>query len=199
MNLLHEYVSENYNATLCALRFAEYREFDEAVVVRQKDTETEIDGTKMRILEAPTPEQMVQIRWFRNDRDCYGVIVDEDTVLTVADCAEFEKYPIRFLKNDTKKIHKVNFRQPPSYIAYLETKLMAISSIHVHPDHVRGSGYNNIAILKMSQLLDLPLDFQPSCIWHEPDLQGSVNAYGRGRRDINKFGSSKLGCSTFKV
>lgn len=89
MNLLHESVSENYNATLCALRFAEYREFDEAVVVRQKDHEAEIDGTKMRILEAPTPEQMVQIRWFRKDRDCYGVIVDEDTVLTVADCAEF--------------------------------------------------------------------------------------------------------------
>ncbi|XP_038109426.1 uncharacterized protein LOC6037525 [Culex quinquefasciatus] len=164
---------ENYNATLCTLRFAEYREFDEAVVVRQKDHEAEIDGTKMRIREAPIPEQMVQIRWFRKDRDCYGVIVDEDTVLTVADCAEFEE-------------------EPPSFITYLETKLMAISSIHVHPDHVRGSGYNNIAILKMSQLLDLPLDFQPSCIWHEPDLQGSVNAYGRGRRDINKFGSSKL-------
>lgn len=63
---------------------------------------------------------------------------------------------------------------------------MPISKIHVHPNHVQGSGYNNIAILKMSKLLDLPLGFQPSCIWHGM-FNDSVNAYGSGRQDINKF------------
>lgn len=36
------------------------------------------------------PRELVKLRWpkGRSQSNCYGVVVDEDTVLTVADCVE---------------------------------------------------------------------------------------------------------------
>lgn len=77
-------------------------------------------------------------------------------------------------------------RKLPTHIVYFK-KIMNISKIFVHPEYSKEFGYNNIAILKMNQLLDLPLRFQPSCIYHETITGGAVFAYGYGRYDINRF------------
>ncbi|XP_038109425.1 uncharacterized protein LOC6037523 [Culex quinquefasciatus] len=157
-------IHESYNETLCALRFAAYRDFDEQVIIEQTESFTSVDSTKTRIYAGSAPQQMVKI-----GRDnCYGVIVDEDTVLTVADCT------------NSRGVQ-------PTFITYLGNKTMRISKIHVHPDFVRDSGYNNIAILKLYDLLELPLDFQPSCIYHKSRIEFDLKAYGNGRLDINRF------------
>ncbi|XP_052564682.1 uncharacterized protein LOC120421257 isoform X2 [Culex pipiens pallens] len=154
----------DYNATLCALRYASLREFDDQVRIDEERSNnfTAVDMTRVRISSRALPIQMVDV-----GHNCYGVIVDEDTVITVADCTNLEGQSLAF-------------------VTYLGEKVMPISKIHVHPNHVQGSGYNNIAILKMSKLLDLPLGFQPSCVWHGM-FNDSVNAYGSGRQDINHF------------
>lgn len=161
-----------YNETFCAMRYAHYREFDEKVVLHKEENWTSIDTTRRRIAQNGGPEQMVEIRWGNVEGSkCFGVIVDEDTVLTVADCIYLES-------------------TPPDHIMYLKNKKMRISKIHVHPNHIKGSSYNNIAILKMQQLLDLPISFQPSCISHDRQLELSfqeVPVYGNGRKDINLF------------
>lgn len=161
-------IHESYNETLCALRFASYRDFDEQVIAGRSEDYTSINSANARIHAGSTPDQMVQLGWDNGGADCYGVIVDEDTILTIADCTEFG-------------------RIQPTFVTYLGNKTMPISNIHVHPDHVRGSGYNNIAILKLSKLLDLPLGFQPSCIYHKSNIEYSFKVYGNGRRDINQF------------
>lgn len=161
-------IHDSYNETLCALRFAEYRDFDEQVVVGRSQGFTSIDSTKSRIYAGSAPKQMVKIVWDTSGPDCYGVIVDENTVLSVADCS------------NSRGVQ-------PAFITYLGNKTMNISKIHAHPDYVRESGYNNIAILKLTDLLDLPLGFQPSCIYHNSKIEYNLNAYGKGRIDINQF------------
>lgn len=88
--------------------------------------------------------------------------------------------------NETRKPQFCLFRKSPSFVNYLNNKVMPISKIVVHPDHIRGSAYNNIAILKLNNLLDLPEHFVPSCITHSYK-DYAINGYGKGRRDINKL------------
>uniref|UniRef100_A0A1Q3FJF4 Putative trypsin-like serine protease n=1 Tax=Culex tarsalis TaxID=7177 RepID=A0A1Q3FJF4_CULTA len=161
-------IHESYNETLCALRFAEYRDFDEQVVIGRSENYTSVDSTRTRIYAGSAPEQMVQIGWNSGGPDCYGVIVDEDTVLTVTDCTSYGGVQ-------------------PAFITYLDNKTMPIAKIHDHPDFVRGSAYSNIAIIKLLDLLDLPLGFQPSCIYHKPNIEFALKVYGNGRLDINRF------------
>ncbi|KAL9697966.1 hypothetical protein quinque_001407 [Culex quinquefasciatus] len=157
----------NYNETLCALRYVTYREYDKKVAQKYNETFTTGASTGRRIYEAEVPEQLATVRWNGHGPDCFGVIVDEDTVLTVADCTDFKG-------------------KSPNFVNYLNNKVMPISKIVVHPDHIRGSAYNNIAILKLSNLLDLPEHFVPSCITHSYE-DYAINGYGKGRRDINKL------------
>ncbi|EDS26072.1 tryptase [Culex quinquefasciatus] len=138
----------NYNETLCALRYVTYREYDKKVAQKYNETFTTGASTGRRIYEAEVPEQLATVRWNGHGPDCFGVIVDEDTVLTVADCTDFKG-------------------KSPSFVNYLNNKVMPISKIVVHPDHMRGSAYNNIAILNYEDY--------------------AINGYGKGRRDINKL------------
>ncbi|EDS40875.1 serine collagenase 1 [Culex quinquefasciatus] len=158
----------NYNETFCALRYVTFREYDKQVGKTIDGNYTSKDLTKLRIYAEDLPRQLARIRWNGQGPNCFGVIVDENTVLTVADCTTFNG-------------------KSPTFVTYLNNKVATISKIVVHPEHARGSAYNNIAILKLSNLLDLPLDFRPSCIWHSLDYEGLIYAYGRGRRDINRF------------
>lgn len=160
--------SANYNETFCALRYVTFREYDKQVGKTIDGNYTSKDLTKLRIYAEDLPRQLARIRWNGQGPNCFGVIVDENTVLTVADCTTFNG-------------------KSPTFVTYLNNKVATISKIVVHPEHARGSAYNNIAILKLSNLLDLPLDFRPSCIWHSLDYEGLIYAYGRGRRDINRF------------
>ncbi|EDS26178.1 neurotrypsin [Culex quinquefasciatus] len=141
-------LEENYNATLCALRFAEYREFDEAVVIRQKDHEAEIDGTKMRILEVPTPEQMVQIGWTRNRTNhflCSGSILNEEVILTTASC----------LGDD-----------PPQVVSHHHTPyLYRVGTALKHPAYNATTKNNDIALIQLRDGLSWSSVLFPACLW----------------------------------
>lgn len=86
----------NYNETLCALRYVTYREYDKKVAQKYNETFTTGASTGRRIYEAEVPEQLATVRWNGHGPDCFGVIVDEDTVLTVADCTDFKGYILLF-------------------------------------------------------------------------------------------------------
>lgn len=89
-------LDENYNETMCALRFAKYREFDKQVVLGSTENYTLIDSSNVRISISSFPRQMVKLRWPTGDHNCYGVIVDEDTLLTIADCTNLDGFVLKF-------------------------------------------------------------------------------------------------------
>ncbi|XP_055542434.1 uncharacterized protein LOC129728079 [Wyeomyia smithii] len=164
-------VDENtYNSTICALRYVHLREYDDAVITLKEVDFTSYNSDLMRITVINHENHFVEIYWENDTRDdCHGVIIDEDTVLTIAECA------------DSKGV-------PPTYVTYLGEKAAPIGKIHVHPGFSRNQPYNNIAILKMVEFLDLPIPFQPSCIWHDHDIpETALRAIGYGRTDINEF------------
>ncbi|XP_053694856.1 uncharacterized protein LOC128742501 [Sabethes cyaneus] len=164
-------VDENtYNATNCALRYAHLREYDDAIIMEKTIEFTSYNSDLARINIIEYENHLVEIYWENDTRDdCHGVIVDEDTILTIADCTHSNGVP-------------------PAYVTYLGEKSMPIAKIHIHPGYSRNQPHNNIAILKMEAFLDLPIPFQPSCLWHDHEIPYStLRGFGYGRTDINSF------------
>uniref|UniRef100_A0A182NU14 Peptidase S1 domain-containing protein n=1 Tax=Anopheles dirus TaxID=7168 RepID=A0A182NU14_9DIPT len=157
----------------CALRYVHLREFEDDVVMSKSDGFESIDSSKshMNILSS---EQTVKINWpsGTNGPDhCYGVIVDEDTVVTLAHCAVFE-------------------RKSASHIVYQDGMRNDVLKGHRHPRWRPGSYYNDIGILKMKNRFQFSPNFAPACIWSRyelPDPRFYVT--GQGRRDLNEFNS----------
>lgn len=83
---------------MCALRYASLREFDDQVRIDEKRSSnfTAVDMTRVRISSRALPIQMVDI-----GQNCYGVIVDEDTVFTVADCTNLKEGCTQILEKIT--------------------------------------------------------------------------------------------------
>lgn len=157
-----------YNSTTCAHRYVQHREFYEGVVrYREGGGSVELNVFNyMFYWNFGTPWELAKLGWSKGSgrNNCYGVIVDEDTVLTVADCAESDGIVVDQL---------------------VEPATVNIARVHIHPRHRKGSSYNNIAILKLSSLLDFANRISPTCIWIEqkwPFRDASV--LGTGRRDL---------------
>ncbi|XP_058818843.1 uncharacterized protein LOC131681809 [Topomyia yanbarensis] len=164
-------VDENtFNATFCALRYLDYREYEDAVIVSKSAEFTSYNSANARINVRGDTSQLAKIGWDSDGRgNCFGVIVDEDTVLTIADCTHFKG-------------------SAPTILTYGGNNTAVISKIHVHPGYIEGSAYDNIAILKLAELLDLPIGFQPSCIWHGNEIPYTIlRVMGYGRIDMSDF------------
>lgn len=71
-----------------------------------------------------------------------------------------------------------------THIKYLNKEQMKVSTIHVHPKYIQGSSSNNIAILRLQNLLVVE-DIDPACLWHEEPPSLDVHVHGYGRKDIN--------------
>ncbi|XP_053694845.1 uncharacterized protein LOC128742491 [Sabethes cyaneus] len=160
-----------YNATFCALRYVHFREYEDAVITGRTDSYVYTDSTKRHIKRAwSLPSYMAKLAWRSGGgrEDCYGAIIDETTVLTLAQCI----------------FHN---RSPVSHILYLNNREMNVSHFHIHPEYTEGSGYNNIAFVYLKNFLDTRT-IQPACIWHERKLSHyEVHIFGSGRTDINDF------------
>ncbi|XP_058818847.1 uncharacterized protein LOC131681811 isoform X2 [Topomyia yanbarensis] len=158
-----------FNATFCALRFVHVREFEDSVITHKSDNYTSVDTDLRHMFISSMPSHLVKLAWrAEGHENCYGVVIDEVTVLTVAQCAAFNG-------------------QPVTHILFLGTNEMNVSMVHIHPNYIEGSGYSNIAILSLEQLLPLAY-IQPTCIWHDHNVRyEKTYVFGFGRADINRI------------
>ncbi|XP_055641020.1 ovochymase-2-like isoform X2 [Toxorhynchites rutilus septentrionalis] len=164
---------DTFNATTCAIYFVYFREYEDAIITYRTPEFVGVDSSKRHMFLAEgLPSYIVQLAWDRETNDCFGVIIDENTVLTIAQCV-------------TKN------RKYVSHVIYSSNNTMKISKIHIHPKYKQGSSYNNIAILRLQHLLNMK-NIEPACIWHGELPQKEVYVHGSGRTDINTmlpFGS----------
>ncbi|XP_050093292.1 uncharacterized protein LOC126576167 [Anopheles aquasalis] len=157
----------------CALRYVYLREYEDDVVVSKSGGFENLDSSKahMSIFDST---QTVSIHWPAGSpsvpSNCNGVVIDEDTIVTLARCA-------------------IAGRIQPSHIMLRNTR-NDIVRVHRHPGYKPNSFYNDIAILKVKDRFTFSQDFVPACIWSAynlPDPQFYVT--GHGRIDLNKFDS----------
>ncbi|XP_038112309.1 uncharacterized protein LOC6037536 isoform X2 [Culex quinquefasciatus] len=156
---------QTFNTTTCAHRYVKLRDYYDAIVTKRNGSRSEIDAFQQHLITRQgLPPFVAKLGWGNgteaND-NCYGVIVDEETVLTVADCTEFKGKQLSHIVHPTS---------------------VEISSVHVHPRYKKGTSYYNIAILKLKSFLNY---IQPSCIWHGTELpRKQFETLGFGRTDL---------------
>ncbi|XP_055637658.1 uncharacterized protein LOC129776190 [Toxorhynchites rutilus septentrionalis] len=157
-----------YNATFCALRYVSLREYEDAIIASRTPDYVGVNSDRRHMfLVDKLPSYIVQLAWNGKTNNCYGVIIDEDTVLTLAQCVTHN-------------------RERVSHIKYLNTITMKVSRIHVHPKYEQESSYNNIAILRLQHFINVN-NFDPACLWQDETPSWEVHVHGSGRRDINSF------------
>uniref|UniRef100_A0A182QPH2 Peptidase S1 domain-containing protein n=1 Tax=Anopheles farauti TaxID=69004 RepID=A0A182QPH2_9DIPT len=176
-----EFIQEwSFKPYACALRYVNLREYEDDVV-QKSDTFESIDSSKahMNVLSS---QQTVKIHWpagINGPDHCYGVIIDEDTVVTLAHCAVFE-------------------RKSASHIVYQGGKRNDVLVGHRHPRWRTGSYYNDIGVLKMKNRFQFSSDFVPACIWSYELPNPRFYVTGEGRLDLNEFNYFSEKMSEFK-
>ncbi|XP_049538254.1 uncharacterized protein LOC125952677 [Anopheles darlingi] len=155
----------------CALRYVRLREYEDDVIKKDSSTLEGVDSSKAH-MDIRNSTQTVSIHWPVGSpsvpKNCNGVVIDEDTVVTLARCA-------------------IAGRIQPSHIMLKDTR-NDIVRVHRHPGYRPNSFYNDIAVLKVKDRFKFSTDFVPACIWSAyklPDLQFYVT--GQGRYDLNQF------------
>lgn len=153
----------------CALRYVNLREYEDDVVMSKSDGFELLDSSEahMNIIKST---QTVKIHWppvgQKAPDDCYGVVIDEDTVLTLARCAVFERTRASYIVHNNGRNEVVN--------------------VYRHPKYTPGSYYNDLAVLKTRDRFKLSRKFVPACIWSAFDLPDpKFYVTGQGRLDIN--------------
>ncbi|XP_040164367.1 uncharacterized protein LOC120900872 [Anopheles arabiensis] len=155
----------------CALRYVHLREYEDDVVMGKSATFESLDSTKahMNIISSVQTVKLHYPAGTNGPDNCYGVIIDEDTVVTLAHCAAVQ-------------------RMTASHIADQNGTRNEVVKVHRHPQYRPNSYDNNIALLKLKNRYEFSRDFVPACIWSEfklPDPRFYVT--GQGRMDLNKF------------
>uniref|UniRef100_A0A182J6A6 Peptidase S1 domain-containing protein n=1 Tax=Anopheles atroparvus TaxID=41427 RepID=A0A182J6A6_ANOAO len=142
----------------CAQRYNYLRELEDDVKLGIVDSfeSYDFDNSHMNYIEST---QTVNIQWAVDQKvpsDCYGVVIDEDTVLTLASCAVFERMRASHVVHNDKRNDVVH--------------------VHRHPMYASGSFYNDIAVLKTKDRFKFSCDFVPACIWKPQIVQLSPRA-----------------------
>ncbi|XP_035917560.1 uncharacterized protein LOC118514643 [Anopheles stephensi] len=152
----------------CALRYAEYREYEPRILLHKSNVEESVDLSEAHLFDEASM-QLVSIHWngTEEQQECFGVIIDESTVVTLARCA---------MKNGT----------PPSYIRCLGNETNVVTQSYKHPNWTEGSLHADVGLLKLKDPLQFSEYFTPACIWEREDLPDSeFEVSGRGLLELN--------------
>ncbi|XP_049287850.1 uncharacterized protein LOC125766174 [Anopheles funestus] len=154
----------------CALRYVNLRPYEKDVLIGETDANVLVTPAS-RHIEPKYTHAMVEIHfgYFMNTQECHGLIIDEDTVLTLAQCTT--KYGKRAM-----------------YVMYLGNERNSVVKHYNHPGYREGQLHNDVGLLKMKMHFTFFASFVPYCIWHGDELpEGKVELTGNGRRDLNYF------------
>ncbi|XP_050086842.1 uncharacterized protein LOC126571959 isoform X2 [Anopheles aquasalis] len=157
----------------CARNYVKFRtEYELRVELSKTASNVRLDLNKLHLYRESS-RQLVRIHWnntvMNSSNECYGVIIDETTVLTLARCTEV---------NGTK----------PTHITFGMNKTNVITHTHRKDSFKEGSFRNSIGVLILAEPFEFNANFTPACVWtKESFLDPEMEVTGRGLRDLNKF------------
>ncbi|XP_053663054.1 uncharacterized protein LOC128712184 [Anopheles marshallii] len=152
----------------CALRYAQYREYEPRVLLYKENGEESVDLSEAHLFDDAS-KQLVSIHWNETGdrKECFGVIIDESTVVTLARCAS----------KDGK---------PPSYVRYRYNETNVVTRSHTHPNWTEGSLYGDVGLLRLEEPIQFSSHFTPACIWERVDIPDpELEVSGRGLLELN--------------
>ncbi|XP_050079618.1 uncharacterized protein LOC126567441 [Anopheles maculipalpis] len=174
-----EVTDSQFDPADCALRHVAIRQLAISNVVANESGIYETFNAQRSYITTEVDEQMVLLRWpdsvTPQKNNCMGSIIDHDTVVTLGDCTVHAGVP------PTRVLHR---KRAGYYYDQTEEKQYAVVEMHVHPNHTKGSYYDNIAVLKINGSFDI----LPACIWNAaelPDPQIEITTIGRV--DLNVY------------
>uniref|UniRef100_A0A182VUF6 Peptidase S1 domain-containing protein n=1 Tax=Anopheles minimus TaxID=112268 RepID=A0A182VUF6_9DIPT len=158
----------SFQPQACAVRYAQYREHEPRVVLHKGNGQETVDLSEAHLFDEASV-QLVSIHWNETDdrKECFGVIIDESTVVTLARCTT---------KNG----------KPPSFVRYLGNERNDVTHSYKHPNWTDGSIYGDVGLLRLKEPLQFNSDFTPACIWERSDIPNpEFEMTGRGLLELN--------------
>ncbi|XP_058061399.1 uncharacterized protein LOC131211796 isoform X1 [Anopheles bellator] len=158
----------------CALRYVHLREYEPSVVLHSSGENEQLDLDEAHLF-GTSSAQVVSIHWNETvapgNRECYGVIIDRSTVVTLARCTQANGVP-------------------PSHVTHLGNDSNIVTRHHRHPDYREHSLLNDVGILELKDPFEFASswDFYPACIWSRKNgMDGKLTVSGRGLRALNEI------------
>ncbi|ETN62107.1 hypothetical protein AND_006210, partial [Anopheles darlingi] len=165
----------------CALRYVNLRQYEPNVIIARTGTQETVDPSlaRMQILYSAS---VVEIRFYSFISVCFGVIIDEQTVLTLAQCTTQHGRRAQNVRHDR--------------LGYAG---MPVVDHYNHPGYREGEHRNNIGLLKLRDRFDFRDTLVPFCIGHEAELPlDEVKVAGQGRWDLNFFSEHDKSVDVFQ-
>ncbi|XP_058122280.1 uncharacterized protein LOC131264006 [Anopheles coustani] len=161
----------------CALRYERFRPYDPVITggLYHANGDYTFDFSRKRISrDFNGVLTTVKIGW--NDTkdaaaNCFGVLIDHNTVLTLAQCASYKG-------------------NAPSHIVLSGQGVNKIADIFIHPNYAQKTVYNNIAVLKLADAYSFAEKFVPACLTFSDAPSQALLEIGRGRVDLNIRGNT---------
>ncbi|XP_050076997.1 uncharacterized protein LOC126564106 [Anopheles maculipalpis] len=155
--------------TGCALRYINLRPYEKDVIIGETASHYTVSSAR-RYIDPRDTHAMAEIHFTgfnSNVDDCNGLIIDEDTVLTLAQCT-------------TKHGKRA------TYVKYMYNEENTVVKHYNHPGYRDGQLYNDIGLLKVKMRFTFFEYFVPQCLWHGEEIpQEKIELTGKGREDLN--------------
>ncbi|XP_052862627.1 transmembrane protease serine 9-like [Anopheles cruzii] len=172
-----EATDQQFEPYACALRYVHIRQLENSRVVANESGVFETFDVLRRYIGRDFFSEVAQLRWSRDEskRNCMGSIIDHDTIVTLGDCAlHGGVHPSQVMYRVRNYFEEDDFKE----------QLFDVSEVHVHPNHTRGSYYDNIAVVKVNGTFPV----LPACIWNMQTLPAEeLELFTVGRRDLNVY------------